>query len=250
VGKKGYVVKKAKRKEREGYEDYESVARDLKAKGVPEKREMITYANGTVDRVENKIAIRTFPIVIGIPMDEVMFSLFFTMFQRNVHPMPWDGLAVTLSTYLPDARNQVHAAFLKEKMYSHLFMIDSDVIPPPNVVERLMAHEKPIIGGYYLNKHPIMINTPVVYDFVKDDENGKATWMHRAVAGEGVEKVGGMGMGCVLMRRDVAEALGEKPYDMNAGGEDLVMCRKLMRLGIDLYVDWSVACAHMGVKWS
>jgi hypothetical protein len=95
-----------------------------------------------------------------------------------------------------------------------------------------------------------MMNTPVVYDFLKDDENGYATWMHRANPGEGLEKVEGIGMGCVLMSRDVAESLGEKPYDMNQGGEDLVLCRKLMKLNIPLYVDWSINCAHLGVKWS
>ena len=42
---------------------------------------------------------------------------------------------------------------------------------------------------------------------------------------------------------------GAKPYDMNRGTEDLVLCRKLMNLGIDLYVDWNVNCAHIGVSW-
>ena len=239
-----------KRKHAEDRESYEQVAQELKSKGVPDKRNVLTYANGTVDRTEYKVAIRTFPIMIGIPMDEVMFSTFFIMFQRNVHPMPWDGMATTASTYLPDARNQVHQAFLKEEQYSHLFMIDSDIIAPPNVVERLLARQLPIVGGYYLNKHPIMVNTPVVYDFLEDNAEGYATWNHRPRPGEGLEKVDGIGMGCVLMSRAVAEALGPKPYDMNSGGEDLVLCRKLMKLGIDLYVDWGVDCAHLGVKWS
>jgi len=50
-----------------------------------------------------------------------------------------------------------------------------------------------------------------------------------------------------VMRRDAAEALGENPYDMNSGGEDMKLCLRLKELGIPIFVDWSIQCAHAGV---
>ncbi len=228
---------------------YQETVRQLREKGVPEKREVTVHASGSTDTFTHEVVLRTFPIMVGIPMDEVLFSTFLLMFQRNVHMMPWDGFTATQSTYLPDARNQVHQAFLKETKYSHLFMLDSDVLCPANVIERLLAHQKPIVAGYYSTKAVIGKSTPVVYDYLKDNEDGVSTWTHKTQPGNGLEKVDAVGMGCVLMSKEVAHALGEKPYDMNNGGEDLVICRKLMQLGIPLYVDWTIDCAHLGLKW-
>ena len=62
-----------------------------------------------------------------------------------------------------------------------------------------------------------------------------------------MERVDGAGAGSWLMRRDVAEALGESPYDMNSGGEDLKLCRKITEAGFEMFVDWNTPCAHCGV---
>ena len=229
--------------------EYAGVVQKLEERNVPQKREVTIFRDGSAkDKVEEKIPLRTFPIMIGVPMDEVMFSQFFLLFMRNIHPMPWDGFTATTSTYLPEARNKVHNEFLDAKQYDWLFMLDSDVICPPHTVERLLARQLPIVAGYYVSKSPLKENCPVVYDFLKED-NGFFEWTHRAKPGEGLEKVGGVGMGCVMMSREVAEKLGRDPYNMNHGGEDLEMCKKLMELDIPLYVDWNINCSHLGIKW-
>jgi hypothetical protein len=188
--------------------------------------------------------IRKVPVLWGIPCDEVMFSRFFTVFLQNSNIMPWDGVAFSEGTYLPEARNFIHNTYLQESNLPFLQMLDSDILFPPNLVERLMAHNLPIVGGWYRNKGR---KFPVVYNFVEEGGDGVNHWRHRDVPGEGLEKVDGMGAGCFLMKREVAEKLGENPYDMNAGGEDMVLCRKLMKLGIPLHVDWSINLAHVGV---
>jgi hypothetical protein len=50
-----------------------------------------------------------------------------------------------------------------------------------------------------------------------------------------------------MMSRKVAEALGQSPYSMEKGGEDLVLCKKVKDLGFELWIDWDIACAHCGV---
>ena len=49
------------------------------------------------------------------------------------------------------------------------------------------------------------------------------------------------------MSRKMAEALGKSPYDMNSGGEDMVICKKITDLGFKLWIDWDISCAHAGV---
>ena len=120
------------------------------------------------------------------------------------------------------------------------------------MVERLISHNLPIVGGWYKNKNRLQKYEPhpIVYDFLGvNEKNGHVNWKHRDKPGQGLERVDGMGAGCWLMTREVAEALGPRPYDMAGGTEDLKISKKLMDLGIPLHVDWDVECPHMGVSW-
>ncbi len=193
-----------------------------------------------------EVELRSTPVTWGIPFDELMFSRFMIFFEKHADRMPWDGFISSQGTLVHEARNRIHRAYLKENR-PYLMMLDSDILFPEKLVETLMAHNLPIVGGWYKNKDITNLH-PTVYDFDYKDENDVFVWKHKKEQGNGLEKVDGMGAGCWLMRRDVAEALGENPYgNSNQGGEDLVLCRKLHDLGIPLHVDWSINCAHLGV---
>lgn len=224
---------------------------------IPTKSEHRQLASGTEHEHQSVMKLRTTPITWGIPMDELLFSKFFNNFM-HLNFMPWDSVITTESTYLPDARNYIHSVFLEKFKTAHLFMLDSDVLPPPDVVTSLLMHDKEIIGGWYRKKEAYPIkdvegnvtytSRPVVYDWARESDD--YYWFtNRMEPGKGVEKVGGIGMGCVLMSHELAEKLGPRPFDMQKGGEDLVLCKKIMDLGVDLFVDWDIACAHVGVSY-
>jgi hypothetical protein len=179
-------------------------------------------------------------------MDEVLYARFFIFFYR-LNIMPWDSFATSESTYLPDARNEIHNNFLKMDC-PYLMMLDSDVLCPPTLVETLVGHDKHLVGGWYKNKAYQKKPHPIVYDFHSEDDN-QINFTPRKEPGTGLEKVGGMGAGCWLMSKELAEALGENPYDLQKGGEDLRLSKKVMDLGYDMWVDWDLACAHCGVSW-
>lgn len=162
--------------------------------------------------------------------------------------MPFDKFAVSEGTYLEKARNDIHNKFLKSNS-PYLMMLDSDIMFPPNTLHALMEHKLPIVGGWYRDKKAEN-HHPCVYDFVEDQEDF-SVFRHRNEPGTGLEKVDATGAGCWLMTREVAEALGENPYShkISGGGEDFILCRKLMELEIPLHVDWSVSCAHLGVGY-
>jgi len=191
-----------------------------------------------------EVKIRYKPVTWGFCLDEVIFSKWFIQFLRQ-QMMPWDSVVTAQSTYLPDARNLVHRDFLKTEN-EYLVMLDSDVIPPPDFLSRLLAHKLPMVGGWYRKKG--VPYPPVVYDNEQPpNEKGIIVYKVREVPGTGLEKVSAAGAGCWLMSREVAMAIGEHPFDMIHGGEDLELCRKVHAAGFDTWVDWSCACAHTGV---
>lgn len=220
----------------------------------PKERIITRREGGQLHKETQQLHIRTKPIVWGIPGDELMFFKFFSNFVR-LGFMPWDTFATTESTYLPSARNDIHNAFLElDESWTHLMMLDSDVLPAPWTVQTLLGHNKDCVSGWYHKKGPQEVDgklkaVPTVYGLGYEVRDGIPYYSRFNDAGEGLEKVGAIGAGCMMMSRKLAEDLGESPYHMNSGGEDMVICKKITDLGYDIWVDWSLACAHVGVSW-
>lgn len=223
-----------------GFKTFKKIIEQAHRAGAPKER--------LVDGERVQLKLRTTPVTWGVPFDEIGFNRFWTKFIATANMMPWDGWLPQEGTYLQKARNEIHNKFLKSNS-PYLMMLDSDIMFPPDLVDRLMAHNKPLVGGWYKDKQA-REHWPTVYDFVEEKDD-LAMFRHRDKPGVGLEKVDAMGAGCWLMKREVAEALGETPYGDNIakGGEDFIFCRKLMKLGIDLHVDWSINCAHWGVGY-
>lgn len=195
---------------------------------------------------EVSLKIRTDAVAWAIPFDEIVFSKWMINFL-SLRMMPWDDIITSLSTYLPDARNICHSNFVENSHCQWMIMLDSDVLPPPDFLGRLLDHDKKMVGGWYRMKaDPYQ---PVVYDFEKVSEKGINQYLQRTQPGEGLESVDAAGAGIWLMHRDVAEAVGKKPYDMVKGGEDLLLCEKAHDAGFETWIDWDIACAHCGVAY-
>lgn len=238
---------------REGRVELKRILKDLKDK-IPKNFLRYNYdgIKGEATQTRNTIHVwRIDPVCWAIPMDEIMFSTWFTNFM-NLQVMPWDDMVTATSTYLPNARNICHDRYLNETHTQWLMMLDSDVLPPPDMLQRLFTHTKKqdvrMVGGWYRKKGDGY--KPVVYDYgFFNEEIGEHCWNMREKAGKGLEAVDGAGAGCWLMAREVAEALGPSPYDMATGGEDLKLCLKVHEKGYKTWIDWSIACAHAGVGY-
>ncbi len=209
-------------------------------------------ATHVVDEHEAVTMVRVTPVCWGIPFDEVVFSRWVKHLMASMRPMPWDDTIFTGNTYLPEGRNKVHDMYLDRSKSEFLFMLDSDVIPPPDIVEKLLGHMQRrkdirMVGGFYRKKEDPYL--PVVYHEDGADDRGVMQYRQYGnnEVGEKLEKVDAAGAGIWMMHRTVAEAVGESPYDMNEGGEDLLLCRKVREAGFDLWIDWRLACAHAGV---
>lgn len=147
------------------------------------------------------------------------------------------------------ARNWCVKKFL-ETDSTHLFFVDSDVIPPENALEELIAAHNPVISGAYpikkLNSNTNQAET-VYALFVKDEDNT----LKPIKAGSGYAYVDRCGGGCLLIRRDVLEQM-PKPHfkwvlneeGIAEKGEDLYFCEQLEKMNVELVADLDVICQH------
>lgn len=224
-------------------------------KHVPKSRTIQHNSPEGDSRERPPVILRTYAVCWGIPFDEVVFSKWASNLLL-ARMMPWDSFISVQNTYLAKARNTVHDQFLNDVADSveWLVMLDSDVAPPPDFIDRLVRSAKRVnakmIGGWYRMKSDPY--APVVYNLSgTKDKDGVPLYrmwgLNEIPKDKGVHAVGGAGAGCWLMHRSLAEKLGESPYDLHHGGEDLLICRKVQDAGEKCYIDFSVACAHIGV---
>lgn len=162
-------------------------------------------------------------------------------------------LSVQIGGYAARNRNAaVEAA--KQNKSSHLMFIDNDMVFPPSGIQRLIDHDKDIVGGMY-NARPApdgeLISTVKMINPAKDPNAGK-TYLTPFPAQ--IFKCYGLGTGFMLINMEVFNVL-EKPYfvsgeDANgeAFTEDIYFCGKAGEAGIDVWCSPTIKIGHIGTK--
>jgi 2-polyprenyl-3-methyl-5-hydroxy-6-metoxy-1,4-benzoquinol methylase len=119
-----------------------------------------------------------------------------------------------------------------------VFFLDWDVIPPPDVIPKLLGHDKDIVSGIYYSRYPPYL--PQIY------RHRKGALFENIVAypKNTLMRVGGIGLGCCLINKLVFDTI-EQPWFRFEGtyGEDLYFCRKASK-HFDIWADTSIVCEH------
>jgi predicted O-methyltransferase YrrM len=129
---------------------------------------------------------------------------------------------------------------------SHVLFIDSDMYLPPKTVNKLLAHDKDIIGVNYNQREFPLVST---IKFADDKEN------LIPVPGDDVPKTlfkcFAVGTGCLLVKMSVFQRI-DTPwfwFDTYKGdilGEDIWFCRQAHRKGIEVWCDPTIDVKHIG----
>lgn len=135
-----------------------------------------------------------------------------------------------------------------------LLWLDDDMLIPRGAVKKMLASGKQCISGhYYSRSHSDMFGNgsyPVNAFFPK--EGGGHVPVDPSI-NDGIHKVSAFGFGCLLMHRDVFEAVdklatskGSYPFVTYPGcTEDVYWCNWAAEAGIDLWLDASIRCGHL-----
>jgi len=187
-------------------------------------------------------------VYVGIPTTgnirvDLMFFLLNTDKEYDIR--------VDYTTYgqIPHNRNKLVDRFLKTD-YEWFFFIDSDTLPPFDVLE-MTKNGKDICSGVYFQwdggKQKL---DPLVYRTTENDFH-KEYIVFNETSEEDLVEVDGIGAGCLLIHRKVFEAI-EKPYFLfvynREGqleiGEDFFFCQKAQEAGFKIWADRSKVCSH------
>jgi len=167
------------------------------------------------------------------------------------------GVSVIRGKYFESAKDRIiHSRnllrrYCLENDYDYLLSLEQDVVPPKNVIERLMKHDKEIVGGlyYYLGDDKKTL-LPMIWVHHEGEYARRLTF--KEVQGEELIEAITCGLGCVLIKRNALDKIrfrhvkGEEPWDDLWFGEDA------RQKGFKVYVDTGVKCKHYvkGMDWS
>lgn len=149
-------------------------------------------------------------------------------------------------TYAHEARRICVEEALAMKV-SHLFFLDSDMMVKGDVIQRLAAHNKPVIGVLYNERRMPPMST------VKFRENGVTVPREAKDIPNHLFKCYAVGTGCMLIDIKVFEKI-EQPwffYSFFADGrmdygEDVWFCEQVHKAGMDVWCDPTIDVRHIG----
>lgn len=180
---------------------------------------------------------------------------------RALQTRPGDTAATHYGATGLTARRALCSEFLRRKDFEALMMLDLDMDYPPDILERLRANDRDIVAGHYYRRQldPAMSLVEVSPD---------NTWPYMPVLDppkEGLHEIACAGFGCVLIKREVIEAVVKTlpplahPFDNGplewltgsalSLGPDKRFFAMARRLGFKMYLDASVRCKHAVTAW-
>lgn len=165
---------------------------------------------------------------------------------------------VKLPVYYENARERVAESknLIREKVlnegYDYFLNLDSDTIPPKDIIERLLKHQKEITTGVYYKIFDVTLmpqdikkkmTMPLIYTKIQ----GR---IHQCTAEEvefpALMQIYGCGSGCLMVSRDVLKKIKFRFAD-NAW-DDIKLCDDAEKLNIPVFCDTSVKCMHLILK--
>lgn len=142
-------------------------------------------------------------------------------------------------------RNMMIQAALDNEC-THILFLDDDVIPPTDILPKLLAHDKAVVTGLYpMRDFP---HYPVAFD--KRFSNGYNRHLHLKDELNGLIEITNCGFGCVLVNTEVFKHI-KRPWvtlgELEADGwcDDIAFFNKVMDAGFKMYLDTSVIVDHM-----
>ena len=129
--------------------------------------------------------------------------------------------------------------------YDYLFSVDSDITFDKDVLQKFIDHDVDIVSGIYRQRKSEQILE--IYSL----EGSNMIWSD--LRDKQLVEIGGCGFGCVLVKREVFESVGQPAFEYhvaldhkNTISEDWDFCAKARAKNFKVWADTDVVCGHIG----
>ena len=176
-------------------------------------------------------------VLIGVPCGETLHSrTAFSLFNLRGKAT----LEIQISADIAQNRNRLVERALHGD-YTHLLFVDSDMFFAPDTLERMLAHDKDILG-LACNRRKLPLESVVKPLKVEDENKPLPTKLFEAKS---------VGTGMLLIKTDVLKTLTHPIFDFQYRngkrfGEDVLFCEKAREAGYQIWVDPTIPVNHIG----
>jgi FkbM family methyltransferase len=133
--------------------------------------------------------------------------------------------------------------------YDYLLSIDADIVIPQDALVKMIAADKDIISGLYIQRIP-GTHTLEVYMAAG---TGCTNIPYHLIKNRGIVEIEACGMGCALIKSAVFRKLAYPQFVYKSAltmadtvSEDVYFCRSARRAGFKVWADPSICCDHKG----
>lgn len=194
----------------------------------------LSYKNKDILIVDNSKDNKYFERIKGLGFNVIKDKFFETARERVVN-----------------SRNILREIVL-ENNYDYFFSLEQDVIPPKDVIEKLLKHNKKIITGVYYTVYKVNGREevkPLVWGETENKEEMK--FLTKEVKENKLIKIKACGLGCILIHRGVLEKIKFRFEEDKETFDDMFFCKDAEKNNFEIYCDTSVKCKHLikGMDW-
>lgn len=207
---------------------------------------------------------RSQKVIVGIPLmggtpaasyhDRLLMFKYFGHreehdFQKGIFPHYCFNLNVTGDILVQYARERFAQSVIESEA-DYLFMIDDDMLAPPDLFYKLAENDKDICAALAFTRNPD--HKPVIYDVIegRDPVTKKEYYINKFAMNyprNTLVECDAVGFGAVLIKRKVIEAVKEPRFmGMMGCGEDITFCYKAKKLGFEVWMDTRIKLGHLG----
>ena len=169
-------------------------------------------------------------------------------FYTHKNPRYVFQFGATAEMFIPYAREQLAEGAL-ESGCDYLFMIDDDMLSPPDLFYRLAVHDKDIVAALAFTRNPD--HKPVIYETIEGVDPVTAAYGFTRFINNyprnTLVECDAVGFGAVLIKTDVLRKV-KRPwfFGMERTGEDITFCNKAKKAGFGVWMDTSIKLGHLG----
>lgn len=150
--------------------------------------------------------------------------------------------------------NNIISRYVLRNNYDYLFSLECDVFPPPAILSRLLAYNKPVISALYnIGHYPerrLMVQCLEEVSPREMQIRNLTTKESLLFVNGQCKQVFNAGLGCTLISRDVLHGYQFHAEPESGVHADTHFGYDLFNRGIPWMVDTSLICKHFNSDWN